>query len=358
MNRFSLASAPAGGALLLMLSCGSITCSAGDTPQPCPEHQASATHKSSSGGELEGFALMVRIYFKPLPAKMPGSEADSPECVALGRKLYFERGLSQNKTQSCNDCHRLDGRQNGVDDLPTSKGADGTLGKRNAPTVLNAGFQLAQFWDGRAPDLAEQAKGPVLNPIEMGMRSPEEVVHRLQDMPGYRRAFAAAFPGPREPLTYDNVARAIAAFERTLVTPARFDRYLRGDRSALTREEERGLHRFVDTGCVDCHSSYTVGGRLFQKLGVYHPYSNQQDVGRREVTRQETDRLVFKVPMLRNVTRTAPYFHDGQVASLPEAVRLMAKMQLDVVLDQGAIDEIVKFLHSLEAERPLDIPAT
>jgi cytochrome c peroxidase len=341
--------------MVLALLTGSTALSDADAPDQCAKHQEVATSASSpSTHEVEGFALTLRVFFKPLPEKMPGGQDDTPEKVALGRKLYFERGISLNKTQSCNDCHLLDQKRAGVDYLPTSKGAKGTFGTRNAPTVLNAGFQAAQFWDGRAADLVEQAKGPVLNPIEMGMRSPEDVVNRLKDIEDYRRAFASAFPGEAEPMTYDNVARAIAAFERTLMTPSRFDRYLKGDRNALTRGEEQGLHRFVDTGCVECHSSYTLGGRLLQKLGFYHAYANQKDLGRYDVTRKEEDRHVFKVPMLRNVTLTAPYFHDGQVTKLEEAVRLMAWMQLDTVLTPPQIDEIVRFLRSLEAEHPVD----
>ena len=166
------------------------------------------------------------------------------------------------------------------------------------------------------------------------------MVNRLRDMAGYRHAFAVAFPGQAEPLTYDNVARAIAAFERTLVTPARFDRYLQGDQGALTREEVHGMHRFADTGCVDCHNSHLVGGRLFQKLGVYQPYGNQQDAGRREVTHDEADRVVFKVPTLRNVTRHGSLFPRRPGGRLAGGGPAHARLQLDVVLDQAAIDEI------------------
>ena len=305
--------------------------------------------------DADEIPLAVQIFFKPLPAAMPGSQNDTPEMISLGRKLYFEPGMSLNKSQSCSDCHHLDQARAGADGVPTSKGAKGTLGSRNAPTVLNAGFQLAQFWDGRAADLVEQAKGPVLNPDEMAMRTPEEVADRLKDLNGYEQAFKAAYPAQANPVTFDNMARAIAAFERTLITPARFDRYLNGDGNALTQEEKRGLHRFMDTGCTECHSSVTVGGRLFEHVGVYHPYPNQEDLGRYGVTHQDEDRLVFKVPMLRNITLTSPYFHDGRVSALSEAVKLMAWMQLDVELSPGDIDEIVVFLRTLEAERPFII---
>jgi cytochrome c peroxidase len=339
------------------LYCG---CSS-STAAPAKQHPAAAAQPAQAiqpaaeAATQEDIPLAVQIYFRPLPDRMPGSEHDTPELIALGRQLYFEPAMSINRKQSCNDCHMLDSKHAGTDNLPTSKGAMGSLGKRNAPTVLNAGFHVAQFWDGRAADLVEQAKGPVLNPVEMGMHTPEEVVDRLKDMHEYCQAFEAAFPGEKEPITYDNVAMAIAAFERTLITPSRFDRYLKGDTSALTAEEKQGLHRFVHTDCVQCHSSITVGGRLFEKLGVNNPYSNQEDAGRFAVTKVEEDRLIFKVPSLRNVTLTEPYFHDGQVSCLTEAVRLMAWMQLNAKLNPDEIDEIVCFLRTLEAEKPIDL---
>jgi cytochrome c peroxidase len=301
---------------------------------------------------IEQIPLSVRVYFRPLPEKMPGSEADTPELIALGRKLYFENGISVTGTQSCNDCHRLDQMMAGVDYRPTSLGAKGDVGARNAPTVLNAGFQRMQFWDGRVNDLVEQAKDPLLNPKEMAMPDEQEVVVRLKNIRGYHRLFEIAFPNQQQPVTFNNAAIAIAAFERTLVTPSRFDRYLKGDMDAITAREEQGLMRFVDTGCVECHGSFLVGGRLFKKLGQYHPYENQSDTGRYTVTHNEEDRLVFKVPTLRNITLTPPYFYDGQVPTLQEAIRLMAWMQLDTKLSPIEIDEIVSFLNTLDAERP------
>ena len=271
----------------LLVAVGAFSCAGMKDPGP----QAAAR-----AGDIDALPLSVRIFMKPLPDGMPGHRDDTPEMVALGRRLYFERGISRNKTQSCNDCHRLDHNQAGVDYLPTSKGAAGTFGTRNSPTVLNAGFQMAQFWDGRAADLKEQAKGPVLNPVEMGMNSPEEVVDRLKAIEGYPEMFARAFPGPAEPLTYDSAAAAIAAFERTLITPSRFDRMMSGERGVLTEGEMRGLRLFADTGCLNCHAGQTVGGRLFEKFGVYHPYHNTKDPGRKAVTGHEEDLIRFQSP--------------------------------------------------------------
>lgn len=295
--------------------------------------------------------VATMVFFRPLASAPTAAPADTPAQVALGRKLFFERALSLNNSQSCNDCHRLDGGLPGTDGLAVARGATCKAGTRNTPTVLNTSLQRVQFWDGRAHDLVEQATGPILNPVEMAMPSREEVIGRLKASAEYRRDFTLAFPGQADPLTLENLARAIAAFERTLLTPARFDRYLQGDRQALSAAEKHGLHRFQQLGCVECHSSHPVGGRLIQKLGVHHPYANGKDLGRYEVTRQEEDRYRFKVPMLRNVTRTAPYFHDGQVTTLDEAVRQMAWMQLNVKLAPAERAEIISFLHALEGER-------
>jgi cytochrome c peroxidase len=338
---------------LLMTGCAAST--GGKAGQQSAKPAQQAAQPPACQDDSEQIPLAVRIFFKPLPAAMPGSENDTPEMISLGRKLYFEKGISLNKTQSCADCHALDQSRAGADGMPTSRGANGDQGKRNAPTVLNAGFELAQFWDGRAADLVEQAKGPVLNPAEMAMHSPEDVVDRLTSIRGYDQAFKAAYPNQAEPLTFDNTARAIAAFERTLITPARFDRYLQGETNALTPQEKLGMHRFMETGCTECHSSVTVGGRLFEKVGVYHSFPSQEDPGRYSVTHQDADRMVFKVPTLRNITLTSPYFHDGHESKLPEAVKLMAWMQLDAQLSPADIDEIVLYLHALEAECPIDI---
>jgi cytochrome c peroxidase len=283
----------------------------------------------------------------PLPDKMPGADKDTPAMVKLGEKLYFDKRMSINNKQSCNDCHKVDQNRAGVDNEPTSEGAHGKRGDRNSPTTLNAGFHIAQFWDGRAKDLAEQAKGPVLNPGEMAMPNEAEVIARLSADKDYPKMFEAAFPGEAKPINYDNFARAVAAFERTLVTHDRFDDFVKGDLKALNGEELRGLNLFLTTGCTTCHVGPTIGGNSYQKLGVMKPYKNTKDRGRIKVTQEEWDDLRFKVPSLRNVALTYPYFHDGDVANLEAAIREMARIQLGKELPDEDVTAIKAFLTSL-----------
>lgn len=319
-----------------------------ETPRGAP----AAGHSPEKPLSWDLTLLSARIYLGRLPKAMPGSGADTPERIALGKKLYFERGISLNKNKSCHDCHLLTEGRAGADVTPTSKGATGISGKRNAPTVINSGFQFAQFWDGRAHDLVQQAKGPILNPIEMALRTPEEVIERLQDEKGYLEAFRRAFPGDPDPITFDHMAEAIAAFERTLVAPGRFDRLLDGQKNALNAQEKRGLTKFIQYRCVECHTWATVGGRLYQKIGKYHPYTYTDDLGLYEITKKDKDRFVFKVPMLRNVTRTPPYFSAGQIFTLEEAITLMAWHQLDRRLTPGDIADLIAFLRTLEGHPP------
>jgi cytochrome c peroxidase len=282
-----------------------------------------------------------------LPDKMPGAEQDSPVLVALGKRLYFEKALSQNETQSCNSCHAVDGGRAGVDNEPTSPGAFGKRGGRNSPTTLNAGFHLAQFWDGRAPDLKEQAKGPILNPVEMAMPAEPVVVERLKADKDYPRLFAVAFAGDSEPVSYENLARAIAAFERTLVTRDRFDDFLKGPSDPLSSAELRGLHTFLTLGCTACHNGPLLGGNSYQKVGLIKPYENQTDLGRAAVTKDDDDKFKFKVPSLRNVAATHPYFHDGKITTLNEAVRRMAELQIGIQLTPEQEADLVAFLQTL-----------
>ena len=298
-------------------------------------------------GDTERLIQRANRYFSPLPPTMPGSENDTPERIALGKKLYFEKRLSINDTQSCASCHRLESGSAGVDNLPTSPGAKGKPGTRNSPTVLNAGWQDSQFWDGRADDLVEQAKGPILNPVEMGMPDAEAVEKKIRDIAEYRKAFAVAFPADRPAVTYQNIAEAIAAFERTLITPGRFDDFLNGDASALNEAEQRGLKTFIKLDCRSCHDGKLLGGETYERLGKENPYENQADPGIYALTKDEDDRMALKAAQLRNVALTAPYFHDGKISSLEEAVRKMGKLQLDKDLTDQQVSDITGFLATL-----------
>lgn len=324
--------------------------SAMKTDLPGNEEVIRTVDAQLSAQEEEILHMQARMLLGALPKAMPGRAGDTTAQVALGQKLYFEKSMSLNNSQSCNDCHPVQGKHAGADNKPTSPGAQKQFGARNAPTVLNAGFQHAQFWDGRSPDLADQAKGPILNPVEMGMSKPEDVMQRLASA-GYKPLFAKAFPGGRDAFTYDNVGKAIAAFERTLVSRSRFDAYIEGNRDGLQPLEKRGLMAFLDVGCVRCHGGPMQGGLLYQKIGVFQPYGNAEDLGRFDVTKSEKDRFVFKVPLLRNISMTGPYYHDGTVATLAEAIDRMAWLQLGTTLSSGQIDGIMRFLTALADER-------
>ncbi len=282
-----------------------------------------------------------------IPEQMPGADKDTREQIALGKLLYFEKKLSANQTQSCNTCHAVDNNGGGVDNEPTSDGAFGKQGTRNSPTVLNAGFHFTQFWDGRSADLVEQAKGPILNPVEMAMPSEAEVIKRLESDKEYPALFAKAFPDAIQKITYDNVARAIAAFERTLVTRDRFDDFLKGDDKALTKDELHGLDLFLEIGCTTCHNGAMVGATTFQKAGLINPYDNDKDFGRFDITKDDSDKFKFKVPSLRNVEMTAPYFHDGATAGLNDAVEKMAWLQLGRKVTPEERQALVAFLCTL-----------
>jgi len=289
--------------------------------------------------------------FQPLTDTIPADGVVLSEAkVRLGSKLYHDTRLSKSGTQSCNSCHRLDAY--GVDNLRTSPGAAGKLGGRNSPSVYNSAASFLQFWDGRAATVEEQAKGPILNAVEMGMATPASVVAVLNGIPGYVADFKEAFPGEATPVTYDNLGRAIGAFERKLVTPGRWDKYLAGDKNALTSAEKDGLKTFLNIGCMVCHTGRLLGGSMFERVGVVEPWPNQTDPGRSAVTGAEGDRMMFKVPSLRNVQKTAPYFHDGSVATLDAAVKMMGKHQLGLDLSPAEVGSIVTWLNSLTGELP------
>jgi len=289
--------------------------------------------------------------FAPLPAAMESPANPLTEAKTdLGRTLFYDTRLSHDQDLSCNSCHDL--KAYGVDQRQFSVGTKHQLGGRNSQTVYNAAAQLAQFWDGRAPTVEEQAKGPILNPVEMAMPNSQAVIARLRAVPVYREAFRKAFPGQSDPITYDNVGLAIGAFERRLVTPSPWDRYLQGDTAALTPAEKQGFNTFMATGCQACHNGALMGGSMYEKIGVVRPWPDRTDIGRAAITHQASDTLVFKVPSLRNVERTAPYFHRGTAATLHEAVLLMAQHQLGRDLTEQQVSEIEAFLHALTGEVP------
>jgi len=277
------------------------------------------------------------------------------EKVALGKTLYFDKRLSKDNTISCNSCHNLD--TYGVDNLSFSPGNDGGLGGRNSPTVLNAALHISQFWDGRAKDVEEQAGGPILNPVEMAMPNEKAVIDRLSKIEEYNNLFAKAFPNEKDPITYINIQKAIGAFERKLIVPSKFDDYLAGNENALNQQEKDGLETFTSVGCTACHSGNLLGGQLFQKFGLMsnyweHTKSKKIDEGKFEVTKNEADKYVFKTPSLRNIEKTYPYFHDGSVDRLEDAVNIMAKTQLNKELTQKETTDIVAFLKTLTGEVP------
>lgn len=303
----------------------------------------------------------AKALFKPIPAKPPviaGNQLTAAK-VDLGKKLFFDPRLSSSYLISCNTCHNLG--LGGADLQETSIGHGWQKGPRNAPTVLNAVFNIAQFWDGRAEDLKEQAKGPVQASVEMNNK-PEQVVKTLKSIPGYESLFRKSFPGQKEPITFDNMAKAIEAFEATLITPdSAFDSYLKGNLKALKPKEEKGLALFIDKGCVSCHAGVNVGGAGYYPFGVAEVPSDEvrppADTGRFKVTNTASDNYVFRSPSLRNVVLTLPYFHSGKVWKLQEAVALMGTSQLGAKITAEEADTIVAFLHALTGKQPkVDYP--
>lgn len=298
----------------------------------------------------------ARQLFKPIPTEAPqvkGTES-TPQRVELGKMLYFEPRLSESHAISCNSCHIIG--LGGVDVEETSIGHRWQRGPRNAPTVLNAVFNTAQFWDGRAKDLKEQAGGPLVNPIEMGTTE-KHVVEQLKGIPGYVDKFKQAFPDQADPVTFQNVRNTIALFEATLLTPnSPFDRYLGGDQEAMTAEQKEGLRLFIDKGCASCHQGINVGGGMYAPFGVVEKpgaeFLPPTDKGRFEATRTVSDEYVFKVPTLRNIALTPPYFHTGKSWDLRQAVAVMGVSQLGAELSGEEVDKITAFMHALTGEQP------
>ncbi len=298
----------------------------------------------------------AKAIFGPLPASMPSPDNPiTPEKVKLGNVLFWESRISVDRTVSCVKCHPLS--LYAVDGLRKSLGNNCKENPRNDPTVFNAASQISEHWIGNRTSVEDQARQALIGPPSFGMPNYESVEKILKSMKGYAAMFKEAFPNEKEPVTVDNFAKAVGAFERTLVTPGPFDDFMQGNAAALTAQQKRGLTTFMDTGCITCHFSPYVGGQMYQKFGVFEPYAKYTksqiiDDGRFAVTKNPSDKFVFKVPVLRNVAETPPYFHDGSVDKLADAVVIMAKIQLarDLTKEQAA--DIAAFLSSLTGKIP------
>lgn len=312
------------------------------------EAKESARYDEMLSNEMSAFAIL------PANADNPENKSSAAK-IRLGHALYFDTRLSLTGNNSCNSCHNLDSY--GVDNLPTSPGDAGENGDRNSPTTLNAALHVSQFWDGRMKDVEEQAGGPVLNPVEMNMPSEAEVEKRLSSVDIYKEMFAAAYPDDANPFTYTNMRNAIGVFERQLLTPSRVDDYLKGDKNALSLKEKKGMLSFAYIGCTTCHNGALLGGNQMQRFGVHKPYweatgSEHRDGGLFEQTKDSFDLYMFKVPSLRNISETYPYFHDGSVNDLGEAVKIMADVQLDYKMNKDEVENVVAFLQAYTGEVP------
>ena len=324
------------------------------TPEAASTASAASQAAVDSNASPEDQELLKRAQgiFKPLPSaeEMQKLRPFTEEQVKLGHQLWYEPRLSKGNTVSCNSCHNL--ATAGVDNLPTSQGHKGQFGGRNSPTALNAALLGMQFWDGRAADVEEQAGGPLVNPVEMANDSQEAAAAKIAKIPEYQELFKTAFPEDGA-VSFKNITTALGAFERTLLTPTRWDEYLKGNVSALSEQERKGVRAFMDNGCIACHSGVNLGGNSFQKFGlVKGPYwkfieDPKRDKGRADVTKKTEDEFFFRVPGLRNVAKTYPYFHNGSVWELDKAVNIMGMAQLGKELSKEDTDNIVAFLNTL-----------
>jgi len=306
----------------------------------------------------EALLKQAKQIFGPLPQVMFSEKNPvTSEKVRLGKMLFYETRISVDGTVSCVRCHPIG--LYAADGLKKSIGNNCKVNPRNAPTVLNAAGQVSAHWIGNRADVEDQARQSVTGPPSFGMPSNEAVEKKLKEIKGYMDLFKKAFPGESNPVTVDNFAKAVGAFERTLVTPSRFDSFLKGDIAALDGQEKKGLKTYVEADCTMCHSGPYAGGQMYDKFGIVEPYwkytkSEPIDEGRFAVTKNESDKYVFKVPILRNVAKTAPYFHDGSVEKLEDAVWIMGKIQLGKDLNKAQVEEIVIFLKSLTGKIPED----
>ncbi len=316
------------------------------------------TVSTAFAGDIE-LLKKAREYFYPLPQIFPSDKNPiTPEKIKLGKMLFYEKRISIDGTTSCAKCHPIS--LYGTDGLEKSRGNFSKENPRNAPTILNAAGQISQHWRGDRKDVEDQARRSVLGKGSFGAPSYKWVEQKLKSIKGYIKLFKEAFPEEKDPITIDNFAKAIGAWERTLSTPSRFDKFLLGDVNALTKKEKTGLKKFISLGCASCHNGALLGGNSYQKFGIVEPYwkytkSKKIDEGRFSVTGKESDKYVFKVPPLRNVALTPPYFHDGSVKELKKAIWIMGKVQLGKDLSSEDIDDIYAFLRSLNGKLSADI---
>lgn len=318
----------------------------------CKEGNKTAESGQTAPTSEEDAVLMKRA--QSLFKSVTSIEKDSipAEKIELGKMLYFDKRLSKNNTIACNSCHNLE--TYGVDNSAKSLGDTEELGGRNSPSSLYAFLEFKQFWDGRAETVEDQAKGPLLNPVEHALPDAKFLVDKLKAVPEYQTEFKKVFPNEIDPITFDNIANAIGAFERQLYPVSRFDKYLDGDNSSLSVQEKQGLQDFMDARCIICHNGITLGGGMFQKFGLFGDYmaetkSDKTDNGIFDLTQKQADKFFFKVPALRNVAKTDPYFHDGSVKDLKEAIRIMGKLQINEQLSEQQINDIAAFFNSLTA---------
>ncbi len=295
------------------------------------------------------FLLITSLFSKELITPIPYKVDYNYKKALLGKKLFFDTRLSHDNTISCASCHFLE--DGGDDNIEVSFGINQQTGTRNSPTVLNARYNVTQFWDGSAKDLQEQAKGPIHNPVEMGSNF-EEVVSKLKKDKNYHREFLSLY---KNGITGLNITDAISEFEKTLITPnSRFDKFLRGDKKALSSDELNGYKLFKEYGCISCHNGINIGANIMQKLGVIEDFDTE-DLGLYNITKNEEDKFYFKVPSLRNIELTAPYFHDGKIKTLKESVEKMAEYQIGYILEAQEIEYIIKFLITLTGDTPIII---
>jgi len=301
----------------------------------------------------------ARRYFTPLPSVFSShTNPVTPPKVKLGKMLFYEKRLSAGGNISCARCHPIE--YYGTDRLTVSKEEDCKNGTRNVPSILNAAGQELLNWIGNRISIEKHARKALLNKVCTGKITYRWVVKRLKGIPEYEELFRRAFPEDKNPININNISRAIGAWERTLLTPSRFDRFLKGEVEILSIQEKRGLRLFIEKGCASCHTGMLLGGTALRKFGVVEPYwrytgSKHIDKGRYNLTSNPEDRFVFKVPILRNVEKTSPYFHDGSVKDLKEAIKIMGKIQLGINLSTEEIDSIEAFLKSLTGEIPEEV---